>query len=416
MLKNGTWIIIEADTNIKKSRCSDINKFEEKEKYYNISLKSWWCINFENKKLGGNWDGEFVNFFAIRTKRCENSTYSNITCLPKSEIEKSFKSGISTSNYLFSYLYMEAMPTMDNFHDPLKSTLINRYEILNLKITKKHVHTFKQVEVLDDHGWIFSDFGSKSTYSSENLFPDFTINDDEQSTLFGYFMYFGKKLEVYNRSYVKVQEVIASIGGFSKFFHIIVSMLYGYISDIIKNLDLNRNFYITEFNSILQSEESKINVTNNSVKYVSTNKTLSTNRLNNKKKIGVCYIFKNMIFRKKNDKNLSIETKLIMTEYDKLKHYHESKLDIVSYMNIFKEFELLKKITLDDTQQKAIQFIKTNYDPSEYIDLDNFLPVLNEYINRKSGEDNEINKRFLSLFKVEVKKNRNTNLLAIRKI
>ena len=122
------------------------------------------------------------------------------------------------------------MPTLDDYDEPIKTTLINRYEMLDTKIVKKHIQIFKESSVNDDRGWIFSDIDIKSVHASDILLNDLTFKDDEDSILFAYYMYFGKKYENYNRTYMKVQEVIASIGGFSKFFHLIVSIFYNHIS------------------------------------------------------------------------------------------------------------------------------------------------------------------------------------------
>ena len=235
---DGEWQIVKANWDLPNTRCSNILNISEKERYYNISLKNWFCIDFNNQTMGGNWDGDFVNFnkitkkysffvnfFTIAVRQCVNSTANNNTCQSQDNILKSFRSD-TAANYLFSYLYMEAMPNLDDFNEPIKSTLINRYEMLDTKIIKKHVHTFKQTNVNDDRGWIFSDVDLKFIYASDNLLTDFTLKDEnKESLVFGYFMYFGKRYEVYNRTYMKVQEVIASIGGFSKFFHLFVSLL-----------------------------------------------------------------------------------------------------------------------------------------------------------------------------------------------
>ncbi len=70
---NGSWV-----TTVKSSRapqrCHDIPNYEEKEKKYNFSIQSWYCVDFNNYTWGGNWDADFVNYFNIQVDLCRNST------------------------------------------------------------------------------------------------------------------------------------------------------------------------------------------------------------------------------------------------------------------------------------------------------------------------------------------------------
>ena len=66
---------------------------------------------------------------------------------------------------------------MDNFELPLTTALINRYEILNLGLTKRKIQTFQLTSILDDVGWLFANIQEKIAYSTDNIFADFTIKD-----------------------------------------------------------------------------------------------------------------------------------------------------------------------------------------------------------------------------------------------
>lgn len=63
---NGSWESLSKSEQSAK-RCYDIPGYEEKEKIFNISLKSWYCLDFDNKTWGGGWDGNFVNYFRVVT-------------------------------------------------------------------------------------------------------------------------------------------------------------------------------------------------------------------------------------------------------------------------------------------------------------------------------------------------------------
>ena len=232
MNERGVWNLIFSEITPYK-KCNEFNYTSEKEAFYNISLASWYCIDFDNFKLGGYWDTSFVYGFIINTKQCKYS--KNNTCLNDKDLKENFQNPISGSNYFYSFLYMEALPQMDDYEKPINLHLINRYELLSLKASKRVVQIYKQVTVNNDRGWFFSEIEEKNFYSSDSISPDFTLKDEfTEDLVYSHIIYFGNKIDIYSRSYTKIQEVIANIGGFTKIFYTILSFIYGYFGNYIK--------------------------------------------------------------------------------------------------------------------------------------------------------------------------------------
>ena len=67
-------------------------------------------------------------------------------------IKESFQSNVTGSNLFFSYLYLEGLPTLTDFNNPLKTNIVNDYEMLNLQLTKRKIQTFKKISVLKTMG------------------------------------------------------------------------------------------------------------------------------------------------------------------------------------------------------------------------------------------------------------------------
>jgi len=218
--------------------CQEENSTKEKEEFYNFSLSSWFCLDFENINLGGNWDGDFVNGIIINTKQCQYS--KNNSCLRDEDLKKSYKNEkLLGSNFYFSFMYMEALPQMNNYENPIKLHLINKYDALSLKATKINEVFFKKVNIKDDKGWFFSNLDEQNFISSDNLRSDFSFKDEfNQDLLYSCFFYFGKKVDEYTRSYMKIQEVIANMGGFSKIFYAFLNYLYLIFGKYFKNIYL----------------------------------------------------------------------------------------------------------------------------------------------------------------------------------
>ena len=233
MGKDGAWKSIFSDI-LPFKKCGEFNLTKEKEVFYNISLASWYCVDFDNFKIGGNWDGNFVYGLIVNTKQCQYS--KNKTCLKEDDLKLSFQDELTGSNYFYSFLYMEALPEMDNFEKPINTHLINKYDLLNLKLTKRSIHFYKQVTAENDKGWFISDLENLNYYSSDSIISDFSLKEEfSQDVLYTHLIYLRNKIDIYNRSYTKIQEVIANIGGFTKIFFSILSYIYLYLGKVLKN-------------------------------------------------------------------------------------------------------------------------------------------------------------------------------------
>ena len=119
----GVWISV-FDYRVNKTRCKELPNIKEKELYYNISLTDWYCVYFDNLNvLGGNWDGNFVYGIYIDTHQCTNSTGNNNSCLPYQNISDKYQNNVTGNNLFFSFLYLEGLPMMSDYNNPLKTHL-----------------------------------------------------------------------------------------------------------------------------------------------------------------------------------------------------------------------------------------------------------------------------------------------------
>jgi hypothetical protein len=320
-LINGSWVerFVKNPSN---RRCHDFPEYKEKEAYYGISLVSWYCVNFDNYTWGGNWDGNFVNGFMINIEQCINSTLNNNKCATQEKIEKTFIHNRNSGNLFYSQLFLSAQPAMDNYEQPLKTSLVNTYSLLNLKLSKRRVQTFKATGLIQDVGWFWKDLRYQEVLELDTSEPDFSFKDQwEQGVVFGTYNYLGGKKQVYTRTYTKIQEVIANIGGFAKFSYTCITFVFWYIKTTYREL-----FFMTNFekykeplkNFQLSNEVSKSTVIDKFTYFD--------------------YICVKLCKSKSNEKrNKGYKT------YMKLESYFNEKMDIVSYLKLYYQVSLLSK-------------------------------------------------------------------------
>jgi hypothetical protein len=420
---NGIWNNI-FDRYLPQMKCSEVSYYKEREAYFNISLESWNCVDFDNITLGGNWDGNFVYGLEIQTRQCQNGT--GVICSPQEEINQFFSPEQQNKRIFYSDLSIEVYPSMDDYNAPLKTHLVNNYDLLNIGLTKRNIKTYKSTQMINDVGWFFPDYLNQdliiSTETSKN---DFTFKSEKSTQLYDQFIYLGRKVDTYNRSYTKIQEAVAAVGGFSRILFILLNYLFYYAAQTYRNLfllsnlfseneeikkydnnfrtvynnsnnlfnnsDLNRlNTFNNEFNKkkflinsnnietknkfVKQTEvkadsSNLVNIKSENKKEIANNKKTLTNvQLNSvKKPIKIFYkdYFKYKFCRIRNP-NQEINHHLkLFKEYES---YFSRCLDILTYFKNVNEFKNLKHMLLDEQQREIIETQNHNI----YIKKDKF--------------------------------------------
>lgn len=382
-MQNGSWAL-KAGNYLQAKKCHDVANYTLKEDYYNISLKNWYCLDFDGVKIGGNWNGNFVYTFLIQILQCTNSTQNNNTCLSQEEMEKAFVNPLNGGNFFYSDLFLSIQPAMNNFTHPIGSTLVNNYEMLSLQFTKRKVQTFKTTRIDNDVGWFFPDYKEESTITSESIRPDFTMKDKwTQNVLYNTYLYLGNTVDSYNRSYTKVQEVIASIGGFAKFFHTALFFMHFSIGKVYKNLIL---IHALPFNEDSFALRAKVD----SPKKAATKLGLlvfkkfevrkNLDRPGSKiadmmDKVSYYAYFKRFVCRC--NKNTSNNT---LNKYKHYDRYFTKALDVVSYVKLYNQFKILKKVLMDKNQLLLFKLTKPELNRKKKQKEENYDKLV-EYLN-----------------------------------
>jgi len=241
MQANGKWNLESKEVNqsLTYRKCSEMVDTPDKERMYNISLAAWYCVNFDNFTFGGFWDGKFVYSIQIFSRVCKSNNKNGYKCLEHEQLVKEF----ADANLWYSYLFMETSPVMDNYEKPIQNYLKNNYEFLNMKLHKRNGQIFKTVSMDNDRGWLFENIHELSFISNDYFMHDVGLNEaGDDETLYTHNIYFGKKRDNYSRSYLKMQELFASVGGFANLFLTIMNICSFFLSSYAKNLLILERF------------------------------------------------------------------------------------------------------------------------------------------------------------------------------
>lgn len=230
---DGTWKRIN-NKKYEMSLCT--NKIENigKKSFLNEQLpnageKGWLCPNLNNSNVGGSYDAnsDYVGYFMIKTYICKpgHKDFNGNECqTTDKEISELFKSRI-----FFSAMIQSTIVTPSDYSNGINRILTYTTYDLDKNLYKDIILKFSENIIENDYGWIIQ---SKSVskivgLSREkiNILSFDAINEEDlilSSTFF-----FIKDYSKYIRTYKKIQEIVADVGGMMEIFLIIFSYIVG---------------------------------------------------------------------------------------------------------------------------------------------------------------------------------------------
>jgi len=214
-------------------------------------LNKLYCLDndaIKDLSLQGTWGDPVFQLFQIQVTSCKNSTEDNNTnniqnpiCASKAEIDEKLKGGFFVVNYVDSIFEPK------NYTHPQKYVRRNFYTSMSNKFFKELSFYMKNIDYLTESGFILdqqtNDYFLQLDYSYE-------IYDFRESNEF-FFCNFrlSYNRDIYYRKYIKIQDVIAQVGGFFKGIMIIAKFLDFWYSksSFFINL-LNSLYFFEDFN------------------------------------------------------------------------------------------------------------------------------------------------------------------------
>ena len=241
-------IVNRTQSEIKLEKCSDnnLNKFfsENVNSRYNIS--KFLCISKDqNLTIAGRY-GDLVNGFdllEIHFEKCKNSSFSNIICKSSNEINDY----ISNSIFLLNFLSWRVDHLNASY--PINPYLYSDILMNSLNVVKRYFYYFSPSIYYSDHGLILNSNKKIQFYEFQDKFMDFIeyekSNDFSETTFFECILTCYPEMNIYNRKYTKIQDVLGNIGGCVDFICIVLKYISYYFSE--------KSFLIEFSNSLMDS-------------------------------------------------------------------------------------------------------------------------------------------------------------------
>lgn len=186
------------------------------ELYQSKNFKDFYCVSVDEFPIGGYWDGDFIYAFYVEYVRClEGGTSST---------GKECKSNSETTNILSNYAYASFYyPTLtvdpSDYENPISLDVKNVFFLIDPTLKLTTYNRFQEIQMISDYGWMFEEIHKQSALTFSDQSSDYVttaiadLQDEYKGIINSSVFYYDKYKKIYNRTYTKIQNVVAEVQG-----------------------------------------------------------------------------------------------------------------------------------------------------------------------------------------------------------
>ena len=189
-----------------------------------FDTKSFWCGDINNIVLGGNLDQDEYGFISYEIVKCNTGTeqYYKIKCAnPKVYTNSSFN--------VESYL-LDNIVDPSNYTNPVSNRFSFNSQNFDNNIAKIRKFYIATSQLLSDNGAFLKEYTYTNFTQIESTDLDFGLIQSD-GIIFNFDITISRKKDEYERSYLKIQDVAATIGGFINIAFSILRLFYYFYAE-----------------------------------------------------------------------------------------------------------------------------------------------------------------------------------------
>jgi hypothetical protein len=212
------------------------------------NLRYYYCadLNRNNYTIGGDWNSNKLGIMYYLVVKCnpEIEKEKNITCALKPELEEKY-------NDLFyvDVKWINHIVNPGDFNNPLIDTYDYNYYRIDMATRKEHKLFYKDSQLSTDSGVVFTD--PKSTVFTQLDYHELDMGYVTENIVFDNNINFTKKITKFERVYIKIQDVAATVGGFFSITFYILRIIYYFYVEV----DLQYYYYKKLLSFKLENDE-----------------------------------------------------------------------------------------------------------------------------------------------------------------
>jgi hypothetical protein len=392
-------------------KCDD-ETLKKYEGLFKVEASNYVCLpKGSNVELKGIMNRGNFTYIRVQMDFCVNNTDTNIgpiktNCFNKQQT----KSLLSTKRIGKHYIIQSSLIDSLNFTSPGSSWPYAG--IINTSVyswTRLNIF-FQKINIETDKGYLFEDKENMSYDAIETISPE-SVYSPDTATVFSHFLGNSPYIEDQKRSYIKIQDVFATMGGFISACLFILKIFLAYFlipdkvnlfnqlykysynkkdnSSHIKTLHSNihlRNQFMNSFNNRSKKKEQdfkKLPLHDNQTFFLNSDIVKNNSDTENFKiKISLkLRIFR--ICRNKGDD---------FGEYYKIEKIYNKIFSFENFITLSKNYVILTRIILEDYQRYLINF--TRFSINEEKNLEHYLE---NFKNSLQSKDSIVDKKLYEI-------------------
>ena len=353
--------------------CTKEDFIENPDEFDTLGLNGTFCISNAELRLRGYWDEENLDYFYLQVVVCQNSSENNITCQSNEEIDQFFE-----GSYIDIYLTNHNINSA-NYQNPLSRELKMYYYMLDTGLQKEIEFYMKQAEIDTDDGFFFDSISTIFSYIHDTITYDIKLQNAGSGLPILEVDFYSSSLKTeVNRTYQKIQTLLAQLGGICNFLFVIgflISKLqhnYKVISILSSELFIfprthnnkENNFFDAIKSSFFKKPEQKI-LPNNF--FNNQNSESNHKKFDTLQKIDMHESLKNKELRITLNKSSILNSKKEVELEENMKFsngFHENQIPNVSFFK--KTMMSFKSISLKSHQTKKIEKADVGFNLAHY--------------------------------------------------
>jgi hypothetical protein len=218
-------------------------KFES----FDLYCMDWTSLNYS---LGGYWNEDFIDYFEMVMYYCpEGSKFSPEKNCTDLKVIKELVAEAEGGLY-FDLFYPKFSFQPSEYSQPLQIEYLTHFFKVSLTINRVDRFYFENVELNDDQGWLMKNPQLSSILSFNRISSDFSYFDlnyygkkGEPSDFYHLNLYSLKNKFSIKRSFMKIQDYAAVMGGFIKFISFISAIISNFFNYPIRNEAIFNHFF-----------------------------------------------------------------------------------------------------------------------------------------------------------------------------
>ena len=235
--------------NISVDLCDKV--LNEDYKYYNVikhlNLSNFYCIDLnQNNKSGINNEELYINEFwgndgfrmlQIKIFNCSAVADDISQCADNDVIKEKLSSPI------ISYYTLKNYIDTNNYKNPFVRGLQETFYYVSYKKFISATQYLKHVQIHSDKGFLFSEEEIIADHTIDSLI-EYSETDQEDGKIFTISIQLTNKIDIYTRTYNKLQDLGAEIGAVYGALHMVLAIIFQFYNNSKLFCDIINNFFL----------------------------------------------------------------------------------------------------------------------------------------------------------------------------